>query len=193
MVLVIDTSSPRSALALVDGGRPVSEDVSDLGREHDLPRRVAALTHGRAPEAVAVALGPGSFTGLRVGVSYGVGLAMGLGIPLLGLGSLDLQAARAAEPVTALVDAGRGRVYWQAPGAEPRHGDPGELPRERPAAGWLRPATAAAVDAAGVRLLGEDELEGFATAAARLARQAKKLGYDTVKLEYMHSFGRVGE
>src|SRR5262249_61859810 len=78
------------------------------GREHELPGRALALANPRRLKAVAVGLGPGSFTGLRVGVSYGVGLAMGLGVPLLGLGSLDLQAARADEPATGLVEAGGG-------------------------------------------------------------------------------------
>jgi tRNA threonylcarbamoyl adenosine modification protein YeaZ len=142
---------------------------------------------------VAVGLGPGSFTGLRVGVSYGVGLAMGLGIPLVGLSSLELQAGRADEPVTALVEAGRGRLYWRPPGGEPRLSDPVELPRGFPAVGWLRPATAEAVEAAGVRLLSEKELKGFARAAAGLLGSAAELGYDTVELKYMQSFRTMRE
>ena len=192
MVLVIDTSF-HSALALVAGGRPLAEDVAPASRAQNLPARVRVLVAPRELSAVLVALGPGSFTGLRVGVSYGVGLAMGLGVPLLGLGSLDIQAARAREPATALIDAGRGRVYWRRPGCAPRHGDPEELPRDLPAAGWLRPATAAAVRGAGVRLLDDGELRGFAEAASSLSEGARRLGYDTVKLEYMQSFGPVRE
>ena len=188
MVLVIDTSSPRSALAVVRDGCAVAEDVRDGGREQDLPGRAGALADPAALSAVAVSLGPGSFTGLRLGVSFGVGLAMGLGVPLLGLGSLELQAARADGPVTALVEAGRGRVYWLEPGGEPRLGEPGELPARLPAVGWLREATARAVEEAGVRLLGEAETRGFAEAAAALAGRAEKLGYDTVRLRYMQSF-----
>jgi hypothetical protein len=59
--------------------------------------------------------------------------------------------------------------------------------------GWLRPATAEAVRAAGVRLLGDDQLRSFAEAASRLAGTARQVGYDTVKLEYMQSFGQVRE
>ena len=184
---MIDTSSPRSALALVIDGRPSTEDILLGGREHDLPRRALALADPRDLRAVAVSLGPGSFTGLRVGVSYGVGLAMGLGIPLLGLGSLELQAARSDEPVTALVEAGRGRLYWQAPDEEPRLGDLAELPRRLPAVGWLGPATAEAARAAGVRLLAEEELKGFAQAAAGCLGSAEELDYDTVELKYMQS------
>jgi len=190
---VIDTSSPRSALALVRDGRPVSEDVVLGGREHDLPRRALALADPHDLTAVAVGLGPGSFTGLRVGVSYGVGLAMGLGIPLLGLGSLELQAARSEEPVTSLVEAGRGRLYWQAPGGEPHLGDAADLPRLLPAVGWLGPATTEAVQAAGVRLLAEEELKGFAQAAAGSLGAAEELDYDTVELKYMQSVRTMRE
>jgi tRNA threonylcarbamoyl adenosine modification protein YeaZ len=193
MVLVIDTSSVRSALALVAGGRPAAEDVVHAARDHDLARRVRAIVDPRRLTAVAVTLGPGSFTGLRVGVSYGVGLAMGLGVPLLGLGSLDVQEARAAEPVTALVEAGRGRVYWRESGGDANLGEPAELPRSLPAVGWLRPATAEAVEAAGLRLLAGDQVRSFSEAVSGLISPARKLGYDTVKLEYMQSFGPVRE
>ena len=193
MVLVIDTSSSRSALALISDDGRAAEDVVVDGREHDLPGRVLALVDPRRLTAVAVGLGPGSFTGLRVGVSYGVGLAMGLGIRLVGLSSLELQAGRADEPVTALVEAGRGRLYWQPPGGEPCLGDPVELPRGFPAVGWLRPAAAEAVEAAGVRLLSEEELKGFARAAAGLLGSAEALGYDTVELKYMQSFRTMRE
>jgi tRNA threonylcarbamoyl adenosine modification protein YeaZ len=193
VVLVIDTSSPRSALALISDDGVATEDVVVDGREHDLPGRVLALVDPRRLTAVAVGLGPGSFTGLRVGVSYGVGLAMGLGIPLVGLSSLELQAGRADQPVTALVEAGRGRLYSQPPGGEPRLSDPVELPRGFPAVGWLRPATAEALEAAGVRLLSEEELKGFARAAAGLLGSAAELGYDTVELKYMQSFRTMRE
>ena len=50
--------------------------------------------------------------------------------------------------------------------------------------GWLRPETAEAVRAAGVRLLRAEEVAGFATAAAAQVEAAERLGYDTVKLKY---------
>lgn len=187
MVLVIDTSSPCSALALVGDRGALAEDLSFDGREHDLAGRALALADPHSLHAVAVSLGPGSFTGLRVGVSYGIGLAMGLRVPLLGVDSLGLQAARAPGPVTPLVEAGRGRLYWRTPSGEVRLGDPAELPQESSAVGWLRPATADAVRAAGVRLLAEEELDGFARAAASLLGTAAELDYDTVKLRYMES------
>ena len=188
MVLVIDTSSARSALALIEEGRPAAEDVVEAGREHDLRRRVAALAEPARLNGVAVSLGPGSFTGLRAGVSFGVGLAMGLQVPLWGLDPLRLQAARASQPATALVEAGRGRIFWLEPGAaDLRHGEPGELPGQFPAVGWLRPATAEMVSGAGVRLLAEGELKSFAEAAASQLEGAPQLGYGTVSLRYMES------
>lgn len=191
MVLVIDTSSARSALAVLDRDRVVGEQIWESGRDEDLGRRAAALTDPRRLDAVAVALGPGSFTGLRLGVSYGLGLAMGRGVPLLGMGTLELQAARADQPVTGVADAGRGRVYWLDPQLRVGHGEPGELPRTLPAVGWLRAPTAEAVRREGVRLLREEDVDSFGTAALRLVGEAEELGYDSVELRYMHSFGRL--
>lgn len=192
MVLVIDTSSARSALAVLDGARPVAEDVFESGREQELARRARALTSATALTSVVVALGPGSFTGLRLGVSYGIGLAMGLGVPLRGFGSLVLQAARARVPATALVEAGRGRVYWlERGGSEPGLGPPGALPAGLPAVGWLRPATTEALREAGIHLLEDWELDGFAAAAATLVPASRELSYGTVVLDYMQSFGSL--
>jgi tRNA threonylcarbamoyl adenosine modification protein YeaZ len=190
LVLVIDTSSARSALALVRNGEALAEDIVEAGRDQVLASRTAALVDPERLTGVAVALGPGSFTGLRVGVSYGVGLALGLEVPLWGLDSLLLQAARSLEPATALVEAGRDRVYWLEAGAtDPGHGEPAEMPRDRPAVGWLRPRTAAAVRESGIHLLDDGEAVPFAQAAATLLREARPVGYGTVKLRYMHSFG----
>jgi tRNA threonylcarbamoyl adenosine modification protein YeaZ len=191
LVLVIDTSSAWSALAVLEDRMVLGEEVWSSGREEDLGLRVAALADPQELTAVAVALGPGSFTGLRLGVSYGLGLAMGRGIPLLGLGTLDIQAARARLPAVALADAGRGRVYWLAPDGSVGHAEPSALPRHLPAVGWLREVTAEVVRREGVRLLGEDEVDTFGTAASQLVGQAPSVGYDTVELRYMHSFGTV--
>jgi tRNA threonylcarbamoyladenosine biosynthesis protein TsaB len=191
VVLVIDTSSVRSALAVLEDRLVVGEEVWESTRDEELGLRVGALADPRELTAVAVALGPGSFTGLRLGVSYGLGLAMGRGIPLLGLGTLEIQATRARVPALGLADAGRGRLYWLDAAGPVGHGEPAELPRGLPAVGWIRAATADLVRQEGVRLLDEDEVDSFGTATAKLVGGAPSLGYGTVELRYMHSFGRV--
>ena len=174
----------------MDEGAAAGEDVVAVRREHDLPSRVAALVDIERLTGVAVALGPGSFTGLRAGVSFGLGLALGRRLPLWGLDPLALQAARAPEPATAVIEAGRGRIFWLAPGSStPAHGEPAGLPREVPAVGWLGATTASALAEAGVRFLDEGELRTFAEVAAEQLPAAERLGYGTVSLRYsMDSF-----
>ncbi|HSS92567.1 MAG TPA: tRNA threonylcarbamoyladenosine biosynthesis protein TsaB [Candidatus Dormibacteraeota bacterium] len=188
MILVIDTSSARSALALLDGKRVVEEQVDQSGPGFDLPARYRAIAGNRNISRVAVATGPGSFTGLRVGVSFGLGLAMGLKVPIVALANLGLQAARSDMGVLAVAEAGRGRVYHLAPGGRPGLAEPGELPRTWPVAGWLRPETERALLAAGLRMAPQDDLLSFGAAAARLVESAPEVAYGSLKLEYMQSF-----
>jgi tRNA threonylcarbamoyl adenosine modification protein YeaZ len=189
VILVIDTSSARSAIALLrPDGSVAGEEVGESGPDFGLAERVRVMREGRPLTAVAVATGPGSFTGLRVGVSFGLGLAMGLEVPIVPLPTLAIQAARGEEPVLALSEAGRGRVYHLAPGGDAGLAEPGELPKEWPAAGWLRPATEEALIAAGVRIQDESRLRSFAAAAAIVLKTARKVAYDSLRLEYMQSF-----
>jgi tRNA N6-adenosine threonylcarbamoyltransferase len=189
LIFVIDTSSAMSAVALLDpSGRVVYEDVAESGPTFDLPSRYRALEDGPTLTKVAVATGPGSFTGLRTGVSFGLGLAVGLRIPIVPLPTLALQAARSGTPVLAVSEAGRGRVYHLAPGQAVGLAEPAELPHDWPAIGWLRASTRAALEAAGVRLEPEAELRGFGEAASRLLETAIEVAYGSLKVEYMQSF-----
>ncbi len=192
MIFVIDTSSSRSAVALLDAsGKVVGEEVGDSGPGFDLPRRFRSVTAGESLTRVAVAIGPGSFTGLRVGVSFGLGLAIGLSLPIVTLAPLQLQAARTDGPVLAVSEAGRGRVYYLEPGsAKPGLAEPGDLPRGLRAAGWLRAATEAALAASGVTMVPEGELRSFGEAAARLIGSAPEVAYGRLRLEYMQAFSR---
>jgi tRNA threonylcarbamoyladenosine biosynthesis protein TsaB len=120
-VLAIDTSTPRESVALVDGGtirgevRLLAEDA----HSRRLLPAVAALLEGLSlrpadVEGFAAAVGPGSFTGLRVGVSTIQGLALAAGRPCYGVCTLDALAARirgAAERLVAVMDAYRDEVF----------------------------------------------------------------------------------
>ncbi len=189
MILVIDTSSARSALALLrPDGTVVEEEIHDSGRTFDLPGRYRAMARDQALTSVAVAVGPGSFTGLRVGVSFGLGLAIGLAVPIMPLGTLELQAARSDEPVVALAEAGRGRVYHLGPGSGPGLAEPADLRRDLPMVGWLRPATESALLAAGLRFQPESTLRKFAAAAAIVLESAREVAYGSLRLKYMQAF-----
>jgi tRNA A37 threonylcarbamoyladenosine modification protein TsaB len=193
VILVIDTSSATSALVLLDASRtPVREAMYPSGRTFDLPAAFRDLTGDETLTAVAVATGPGSFTGLRTGVSFGLGLAMGLRIPIVPLATLGLQAARSDEPVLAVAEAGRGRVYFLVPGGEEGLAESGELPKNLPqnlpVVGWLRPATEAALSAAGLRLKPDGELKSFGSAASRVLGSADEVPYGSLRLKYMQSF-----
>lgn len=126
--LALDTSSNYLAVALWGGDGVRCERTEDVGRDHAarLPQAFAdALDEaGVAREQLAgvtVGIGPGSYTGIRVGVAAARGLAFALGIPLHGACSLAMVAAQAGPPegaVRVLRDARRGRVYaaefaWQ--------------------------------------------------------------------------------
>lgn len=165
-------------MALLEDGRPAAERVQPSGRDYDLQAEVREIC-GRAPEvdAIAVALGPGSFTGLRIGIAYALGLALGKRLPLLGLETLRLQQARAREPATGVSEAGRGRVYYLTPEGESGVAAAAELPGGWPCVGWLKTV--------GVRLIAEAELRSFGEAAAELAQRAQPLSYGRVRPQYM--------
>jgi tRNA threonylcarbamoyl adenosine modification protein YeaZ len=193
VIFVIDTSSARAAVALLEvNGAVVSEELHEAGRSFDLPACFRELAAGVELSKVGVATGPGSFTGLRVGVSFGLGLAMGLRIPIVPLPTLELQASRANQPVLAVAEAGRGRVYFRTPDGRQGLGGPSELPSDDEVVGWLRPDTEQAMLDAGLRFRPESVLKSFGEAAGRLLETAPEVAYGSLKLEYMQSFSPKG-
>src|SRR5919109_3524402 len=140
MRLAIDTSGVDQALVALDGRRLLAAE--DWVRRRDVPpvlarldRLVARAGGSREIEAVAAARGPGSFTGLRVGLSLAAGIAYARQVPLHLIDSLMVLARRASgDPATAaLRDAGRGEVYaW-------REGQPASRLPVAELAGWLPP------------------------------------------------------
>jgi tRNA threonylcarbamoyl adenosine modification protein YeaZ len=188
LIFIIDTSSAVSALAVVDESGSVIEESFLPARSPELVDRMRALASGHAVSKVAVATGPGSFTGLRVGVSFGLGLAMGLRIPIVPLPTLAVQAARSDTPVIALSEAGRGRVYYLLPGGNPALGEPDEILKTNELVGFVSPATEAALKEAGHVFKPEPDLRSFAAAAVTILTSAREVAYGSLRLEYMQSF-----
>jgi tRNA threonylcarbamoyladenosine biosynthesis protein TsaB len=123
-VLAIDTSSAVSVLSLVEGSRVLASDAQSTEQRHaeTLLPRIAAMLEATghrlsSVELIAVGLGPGSFTGLRVGLATAKGLALATAIPLRGVHSLQALARGAlqhADVALAVADAGRGEVLGAA-------------------------------------------------------------------------------
>ena len=121
-VLAVDTTTARGSLAIVaeEGLLAEARVVSAAGHSRWILPAVDALLRGLGVEpdeldAFAVTTGPGSFTGLRVGLSSVQGLAIASGRPCVGLSVLDTlawAASGAAERIVTAMDAFRGEVYW---------------------------------------------------------------------------------
>jgi tRNA threonylcarbamoyl adenosine modification protein YeaZ len=118
LILAFDTATEHATSALVDDGEVLGERVS---RASTLLEDVDALLRqsGKHPSdlsALAVGIGPGSFTGIRIGLAAARGLGLALGVPAAGVSTLDALAAGApgAMPV---VDAKRREVFVPGPRA----------------------------------------------------------------------------
>ena len=184
MILVIDTSSRIAVLATIDGAS--RSEMLIPARSPALRPALRQMADEGHVSRVAVATGPGSFTGLRVGVSFGLGLAMGLGVPIVAIPTLDLQAARSDQPVTAVVEAGRGRYYFRPPDGEVRLGEPADIPRTNPLVGRIEDREP--LTAAGHAFEDEGRLRPFVEAAEMLLRTAREVPYRNLRIEYMQSF-----
>ena len=137
LILSIETGTDICSVALANDGELMALRESDEGRDH--AKKVALFVDellretGVQPsdiDAIAVGKGPGSYTGLRIGVSFAKGMCYALGIPLIAIGSLDALAEVAREDFEAgiidieeedwaqaklcpMVDARRMEVYAQ--------------------------------------------------------------------------------
>jgi len=120
-VLAIETSTLAGGAALLESARVVGEYALDVRVTHS-ERVMSAVDQlirdaGWKPQdlrGVAVAVGPGSFTGLRIGLGTVKGLALSLGIPVAAVPTLDAMAAAvpfAVHPVCPVIDARKGEVY----------------------------------------------------------------------------------
>lgn len=127
MLLALDTATDFASIALFDGRQIVAESSWRSHRRHtsEVAAQVDALLtlqdcRPAALKALAVALGPGSYTGTRVAVSLAKGIVAATGLPLIGVPTLDAVAFPhlGRRPVCALLTAGRGRYNWAVYGAE---------------------------------------------------------------------------
>lgn len=202
VLLAIDTATQHLALALHDGQQVVLEQFWPARQMHTqtLAPRVAALLAlvALTPadlQGVAVAIGPGSYTSLRIGVGLAQGLALANGTPLMGLSTFDIVAR--AQPYFAgalwvLVAAGRGRVSvaeyaWAADAARWQLTE--TAPRLRP---WAALSAELAATAPPVLVCGEIDAVGraalpataqFAPAPANVRRAAwlAELGWERLR------------
>lgn len=120
-LLAIETATQAGGAALLDGDRVVAEytlNVRDTHSERLMPAVDRLLSDSGWDldrlEGLAVSVGPGSFTGLRIGVSTAKGLAAALGIPVAAVPTLDALASAlpfAPDPVCPILDAKKGEVY----------------------------------------------------------------------------------
>src|SRR5688572_22436628 len=119
LVLALDTTTRQGSVALAREGRILASDAGDAAIAHGarLPGDLARALDARGlriadVDLFAVAVGPGSFTGLRIGIATMQGLALGNGKPLAGVSALDaIHDAVGASDISAWMDAGRGQVF----------------------------------------------------------------------------------
>jgi tRNA threonylcarbamoyladenosine biosynthesis protein TsaB len=157
-VLALDTTTSGGSVALVNENGVIDERASDAGRSHAerLPGELTALVRAASLrlgdiDVFAVARGPGSFTGLRIGIATIQGLALAAARPVVAVSAFEASAqtvegARPGDLIAAWIDARRRHVYASLfqvrPGAAfspdrlaveapPAVGDPGEV-----LAGW---------------------------------------------------------
>jgi tRNA threonylcarbamoyladenosine biosynthesis protein TsaB len=130
-ILGIDTATVAASVALVEDGKLIAEEIqSNTSKSSDgrprrnhaeivLPLIQSILTRAGVAAAdlsgIAVSIGPGSFTGLRIGLATAKGIAYECGLPLVGVSTLHANAARVANfdgMICSLLDARKGETYF---------------------------------------------------------------------------------
>jgi tRNA threonylcarbamoyladenosine biosynthesis protein TsaB len=139
LILGISTSTKQVGAAIGGHEGVLASSHSARGRRHaenlapaiDFVRRQARIEMAEI-SAVAVDIGPGLFTGLRVGIAAAKAVAHALRVPMIGISSLDLLAwpvRHTSREIVAVIDARRGEVFYAryrpTPGGVQRLGDPG--------------------------------------------------------------------
>ena len=116
--LTIDTATAQTIVGLLDGDTVIFSEAHSGATDHgravsDLVSR--ALASGPAPDQVIVGMGPGPFTGLRVGIAFAQSFALARQIPVIGVCSLDaidIRVENDQKDYIAAIDARRKEIYW---------------------------------------------------------------------------------
>ena len=118
MILAIDSSSAACTVALLTTGGEVHASIDeriDRGHAERLAPMIEQLLGGHIPTQILVGIGPGSFTGIRVGLATAQGLSIGWEVDLRGVDSLALLAAssdrRTDQPVAVAINGGHGELF----------------------------------------------------------------------------------
>ena len=126
IALAVDTALEACSVAVVDGDRPLALRSEQMARGHQerlAPMVAEAMAQAGLAfdrlERIVVTVGPGSFTGLRVGLAFARAMALALDIPCVGVGALQALASSTPETAqaplaAAVLDGRRGQVYLQA-------------------------------------------------------------------------------
>lgn len=120
MILIINTSGTNLEFVLGDNHEIISVEKQSVA----LPTQCQNFIHKCGINwdkltAIGVITGPGSFTGIRLGIAYAKGLGMGLNIPVIGLSAFDIYQAEYPDAFIA-IDSGRSDFFVAAPGLEPQ-------------------------------------------------------------------------
>lgn len=120
MILVINTSGKDLEFVLGDKYKSVDVEKQSVALPQECEKFITECgAKWRDISAIGVVVGPGSFTGIRLGIAYAKGIAMGLKIPVVGISAFDLYLAATPDAFVA-INSGRGDFFVAADGLEPQ-------------------------------------------------------------------------
>ena len=194
-VLAIETASEACSIALTEGAAMLAHDHRVMARGHAeaLVPMIGALPDKGRADRILVSLGPGSFTGVRIGLATAraLGFAWGaevLGYPTLALIAAQAQALHPGEPVTVCMNGGHGEWFVQDFAAD---GSPLALPVSLAPAAAAQAARAALVAGSQAEALVAARGSGEALALLPDAREVPLLGEAALLLDVHLIYGRA--
>ena len=120
MILLINTSGSNLEFVLDDAHKSVEVEKQSVALPTECEKFITECGAKWSDiTAIGVITGPGSFTGIRLGIAYAKGVAMGLNIPVVGISAFDLYLAETPDAFVA-IDSGRGDFFVAANGLEPQ-------------------------------------------------------------------------